>query len=141
VRPTSFPGLALLGSGRRDIRTPEHLTGARVHELFAELGAAFDIVIVDSAPLSAGVDALMLARATTNLLMVLRAGSTDLPSALIKLEATSTLPIHVVGAVLNDVRDREGFRGYGYDLSGYAVDDPALRAVAESQPRVLGGRP
>ncbi len=141
VRPTSFPGLSLLGSGRRDIRTPEHLTGSRVPDLFAELGAAFDVVIVDSAPLSAGVDALMLARATTNLLMVLRAGSTDLPSTLVKLEALDTQPIHLVGAVLNDVRESEGFRGYGYDLSGYAVDDPALRAVAESQARVLGGRP
>lgn len=141
VRETSFPGLALLGSGRRDMRTPELLTGPRVAELVAELGAAFDVVIVDSAPLSAGVDALMLARATTNLLMVLRAGSTDLPSALVKLEAMSALPINVVGAVLNDVREREEFRAYGYDLTGYTVDDPSLRAVAEAQSRVLGGRP
>jgi Mrp family chromosome partitioning ATPase len=101
----------------------------------------YSVVIVDSPPLAAGVDPIVLGTATQNLLLVLRSGATDLALAASKLEVLDALPVRVLGAVLNDVRSSGAFRYYTYDVSGYLQPDPGFAAVGpDKQTRFLGGR-
>jgi Mrp family chromosome partitioning ATPase len=107
----------------------------------ARLRERYSVIIADSPPLAAGVDSIVLGTATRNLLLVLRSEATDLALTASKLEVLESLPLRVLGAVLNDVRVRGALRYYTYDVTGYVQPDPGFAAVgSDGQTRYLGGR-
>jgi receptor protein-tyrosine kinase len=111
-------GLTVIASGTRGDRAPELLASKRMIELMTStLKDRFDVIIVDSAPLSAGIDPLVLATQTTNLLMVLRVGETDRKLADAKLRLVDRLPVRAIGAVLNAVNATGSYRYYAYNYS------------------------
>jgi Mrp family chromosome partitioning ATPase len=105
-------------------------------DLLTQLRPQFDAIVVDSAPLGAGIDPLALAVQTGNMLVVLRVGETDRKLARAKLDAIRTLPIRVLGAVLNDVRAVGIYRYYAYE---YNDPKPAVRAPLRSRIEVRAG--
>lgn len=136
LRETSYPGLSFLSAGTRMHRAPELLLSQKMRDLMGRLRAGYGIIIVDSAPLAAGVDPLVLATLTGNLMLVLRAGTTDLKLAASKLHVMDALPVRTIGAVLNDVRPGGAYRYYTYDLAGYEEVDEER----SGRPGILGGR-
>jgi capsular exopolysaccharide synthesis family protein len=141
IRKTQFPGLSLLPGGTRMLRAPELLLSPELNSLMGRLRDRYSVVIVDSPPLAAGVDSIVLGTATRNLLLVLRSGATDLALTTSKLEVLEGLPLRLLGAVLNDVRSSGAFRYYTYDVTGYLQPDPGFAAVGpDGQTRFLGGR-
>src|SRR6185437_3518619 len=95
--------LTLIASGTRRHRGPELLTSARLPALLNLVRSKFDVIIVDSAPLAAGVDAYALSVATRNLLLVMRTAHTDRRVAKAKLKLMERLPVRLLGAVVNAV--------------------------------------
>ena len=87
-----------------------------------ELRARYDVILLDSPPLGAGVDPFVLGAATGNLLLVLRTGTTDRRMADAKLKLLKRLPIRLLGAVLNDIRAQGVYRYYTY-LYGYTTSE------------------
>src|SRR5665213_1472173 len=82
----------------------------------------FDVIIVDSAPLAAGVDAYALSVATRNLLLVMRTGHTDRRVAKAKLKLMKRLlRVRILGAVVNAVSAGDVYGEYSY-LYGYGPD-------------------
>ena len=120
-------------------RAPELLLSHNMRELMARLRTSFGVIVVDSPPLAAGVDPLVLATLTGNMLFVVRSGTTDLKLAASKLEVLDTMPVRTMGAVLNDVRAGGAYRYYTYDLDGYEQLDEERQAI-EGRPNILGGR-
>jgi Mrp family chromosome partitioning ATPase len=90
--------------------------------LLRELRSQFDAIVVDCAPLGAGIDAYALGSATGSMLLVLRAGETDRRLAASKLGTLDRMPIRILGAVLNDIGESPEFRYYHY-LDGYGTPD------------------
>ncbi|HJU90507.1 MAG TPA: polysaccharide biosynthesis tyrosine autokinase [Gemmatimonadaceae bacterium] len=124
--------LSLIPCGTRRQRGPELLTSPALLELMAQLRPQYDVIIVDSPPFGAGIDAYALSAATQNLLVVLRAGETDLRVAESKLELVDRLPIRVLGAVLNNISTTEGaYKTYSY-LYGYALEED------DERPQLIG---
>ena len=117
VQPTSA-GFWLIGSGTRMHNSPELLGSRAMSHLIRDLSKDYSVIIVDTPPLSAGVDAYVLGTATANMLLVLRTGSTDGVLAEAKLNLLDRLPVRVLGAVLNDVPRTRIYRYYSY-ASGY----------------------
>ncbi len=130
VQSTADPQLSFIGGGSRLHRGPELLCSDAVPRLLAALRPHYDVILVDSAPLAAGVDACALGTTTGNLLLVLRTGVTDRMIAEAKVEQLRGLPIRVLGVVLNDVRPGAEYSYYAYSLTGYNVqqEDPDGRA-------------
>ncbi|MGI8548470.1 MAG: polysaccharide biosynthesis tyrosine autokinase, partial [Gemmatimonadaceae bacterium] len=135
--------LTLIPSGTRRHRGPELLTSARLTTLLDTVRPRFDAILIDSAPLAAGVDAYALGVATQNLILVMRTGHTDRRVAKAKLKLLERLPVRILGAVVNAVPDSDVYAEYSY-LYGYGPDSdtdiPAigdevgiLRAPAEQQ--------
>ena len=122
LRPTTQERLTLVPCGKRIKRSPELLASQRLLELLAELQSRFDVVIVDTPPLGAGVDAFVMSIATQHLVLVLRNGQTDRKLAESKLELLDRLPVTVLGAVLNDVPNEGHFKYYSY-LPGYEAEE------------------
>ncbi len=138
IQRTSYPGLALISAGTPLEDAPELLLGDRLDPLLRHLRGHFDVIIVDSPPLAAGADALALGTATGELLLVLRAGSSDVRHARSRLEVVGELPVETLGAVLNGVRPGGEMRYYAY--SDPAASSNSFGTAVGSVRRVLGGR-
>jgi hypothetical protein len=103
----------------------------------AALRASLDAVIAfrpDLMLVSAGFDAYALATATGNLAVVLRAGSTDCKMARAKLEVVDSLPVTVMGAVLNRIALTGPYRYYSYYQEYAAQDAPGTDSPARTAP-------
>jgi tyrosine-protein kinase Etk/Wzc len=132
IQSTSHAGLDFIGSGTRVSHSPELLSSRRMGDLLAALRKLYDVILVDSPPLGAGADPLVLGSITGHMLYVVRSGSTEKDFAMTKLEPLDRLPIRVMGVVLNDyVPDKlSAYRYYGSYLPGYEAG-----AEGESQSR------
>jgi capsular exopolysaccharide synthesis family protein len=128
IQRTSVAGLDFIGGGTRRRAGPELLKSQAMGQLLMELRSRYAVVILDTAPLGAGVDPLILGTLTGNMVLVLRSGVTDRDYAMAQLEHVSRLPIRLLGAVVNDVRERESYGYYGYYgyLPGYGTEDEAV---------------
>jgi tyrosine-protein kinase Etk/Wzc len=128
VRPTPHDRLWVLSRGERQRNSPELLTSPALPALASELRQRFDVVVFDTPPLAAGVDAFAVAAAAQNLMLVLRIGKTDRRMASAKLELVDRLPVRVLGAVLNGVQLRGEYEYYKYS-EGYGVTDEVSAAL------------
>ncbi len=130
VQSTPYPQLSFIGAGSRLHRGPELLCSEALPRLITAMRPHYDVILVDSPPLAAGVDPCALGAVTGSLLLVLRTGVTDRMIAEAKVELLRGLPIRVLGVVLNDVRPGAAYSYYAYSLEGYSVrqEDPDGRA-------------
>ncbi len=122
LRSTTHERLTLIPCGTRRHRGPELLHSQAMSQFIAELRKRYDVVVVDSPPLGAGVDPFVLAAATQNMLIVLRTGATDRKMAENKLKLLDRLPVRMLGAVLNDIRAQGEYKYYSY-LYGYTTSE------------------
>ncbi len=121
IQKTDFPQLSFIGCGQRTPNGPELLSSPAMAQLITSLRSRFDVILVDSAPMAAGVDPYVLGTLTGNLLLVMRTGVTDRELAQAKIDLLDRLPVRVLGAVLNDVEAGGAYRYYAYYLAGYEV--------------------
>jgi capsular exopolysaccharide synthesis family protein len=121
IQKTDFPQLSFIGCGQRTPNGPELLSSPAMGQLITSLRSRYDVILVDSAPMAAGVDPYVLGTLTGNLLLVMRTGVTDRELAQAKVDLLDRLPVRVLGAVLNDVEAGGAYRYYAYYLAGYEV--------------------
>jgi polysaccharide biosynthesis transport protein len=129
IQETRYPLLHFVGCGSRQESGPKLLGSPTMREFMSELRSDYDVILVDSPPLGACVDPMILATLTKNMVLVVRTGSTDRSLAESKLDAVDRLPVRVVGAVLNDVAQGGAYRYYSY-VSGYEILDEEPEADA-----------
>jgi succinoglycan biosynthesis transport protein ExoP len=123
VQSTAYPGLSFIGSGTRRRAGPELLSSSTMARFVNDLRGAYDVIVIDSSPLAAGIDPYALATLTGNLLLVLRTGVTNRQLAEAKLDLLARLPIRVLGTVINDVRPNGEYQHYSYYMAGYELDE------------------
>jgi polysaccharide biosynthesis transport protein len=140
VQTTPYQSFSLIGCGTRAYNAPELLGSQTMSQLITTLRPSYDVILVDSPPLCAGVDPLILGTLTGNLAVVLRTGYSHRDVASAKLEVLQRLPVRLLGAILNAVPAGEAYRYYSYYLPGYeAVDEEAERTSGpnKGQPFVI----
>ena len=137
VKDTTHIGLSFLPAGTRMHRAPELLLSQKLKESIDEVKGNYDVILVDSPPLAAGVDTIVLGTITKNMMLVLRSGRTELELAAAKLDGMDSLPVQIIGAVLNDVRDGGAFRHYTYE--DYVQSIGGAAATGRDGPRILQG--
>ena len=108
-------------SGRIPPNPAELLMSPRIKELFEEVSAKYDYVIVDTAPLMVVTDTLLIAEHADHLVYVTRAGITDNKAVGYPLKLQEEGKIKGLTFVVNDVKSSElgygGKYGYGYGKS------------------------
>ncbi len=129
LRGTHHPNLTLIPSGKRQRRGPELLTGPRLTQLVGLLKREYDVVVIDSPPLGAGSDAYALGIAAENMVIVLRAGLSDRKMAAAKLRTLETLPVRLLGGVLNSIKMTGQYQYYSYYLDYAAVDEDQVKTL------------
>jgi capsular exopolysaccharide synthesis family protein len=138
VKSTSSENLFLLPRGTRASRAPELLVSDKMSALIEMARQKFDVVIIDSPPFIAGVDAYALGAAAGNVLIVLRQGVSDRKLAAAKLAVLDRLPIRILGAVINGIPSGGMYRYCGTDYSdGGSLRNP-VRSLATPSGLVVG---
>jgi len=123
VQATPYPSLSLIACGTRAYNAPELLGSPAMSELVNGMRSGYDVILIDSPPLAAGVDPLILSTLTGTLALVLRTGYSHRDVAAAKLEMLQRLPVRMLGAILNDVPAGGAYRYYSYYLPGYEAAD------------------
>src|SRR5690606_10265093 len=134
IQPTKYPYLSMIACGTRMDTGPAMLSSPRMKQLLQDVQGEFPVVLIDSAPLAAGADPLVLGTLTGNLVLVLRTGATDRHLAEAKLGVIGRLPIRLLGAVLNTVPPG-GVYSYYYRAYSYL---PEYDYGVESEPKPTG---
>jgi polysaccharide biosynthesis transport protein len=138
VRSTATENLFLLPRGTRANRAPELLVSDRMAALIQIARQQFDVVIIDSPPFIAGVDAYALAAAAGNILVVLRQGVSDRKLAAAKMSIVDRLPIRFLGAVINGVSAGGMYKYYGTDYPDDGAQKNPVGSLATPRGLVVG---
>lgn len=121
---------------------PGDLLGSeRFQRLLAQIKEQVDIVLVDTPPVLAVSDPLVVSTATSGVVLVCRANRTRV-EALARAAGSFPETVRRVGVVLNQ-QDKRGGESYYYYTGYYGSDDPTSPNSAEPIPspmRALGGR-
>ena len=139
VQQVSDWGIDFISCGTRSAGGPEMLASAQMAQLVMSLRTEYSVVIIDSPPLGAGVDPMVLAALSGTMVMVMRTGVTDRELAESRLQHIQRLPIRVLGAILNEVKPTGVYRYYSY-LPGYRAEDEVAPTAEGPKRRSLLGR-
>jgi len=137
IQATRYTSLSFVGSGSRTRSGPELLSADAMAQFLTGVRGTYEVILVDSPPLAAGVDAFALGTLTGSLLLVLRPGVTDRALAEAKLDVLDRLPVRLLGAVLNGVQPGGAYRYYSYYLAEYRLPDTDEAPPERKAPREL----
>jgi capsular exopolysaccharide synthesis family protein len=121
-----MPDLWLLTSGPTPPNPSELLGSGRMRELMSRLRTAFTFIVVDTPPVNAVTDALILAASANATVLVIEQGRTTFPALGRAKQLLERVGAHTIGAVMNKVRTSSG--AYSYDYGYYATDPQGSRA-------------
>jgi capsular exopolysaccharide synthesis family protein len=136
VQRTSEPNLYVMTAGRTPPNPSELLSSSRMQTLIANLQAGpFDWVIIDTPPVLAVTDAVIIAPYVSGLVFVVGAEMTRRTHVERAIETIQSGKPNIIGAVLNRVdlnRNKYYYsRYYGYHYkSYYGSETPATNAAA-----------
>jgi polysaccharide biosynthesis transport protein len=114
VTSTSVDGLFLLPPGPLPPNPAELLGSKRMADLLSEAREEFDFVIVDTPPVLAVTDAVILARMVDGVVMVAKANATHREACAKFVQTLEQTNTRLVGAVLNGVKLGSGYGYYYY---------------------------
>jgi succinoglycan biosynthesis transport protein ExoP len=115
------PGLpAILTSGQNPPNPSELLGSRHMEELLAELRAAYEVVLIDCAPLLPVTDPLVVSRFTDGILLITRARKTSRDQAQAAKAACAKAGATIFGTVLNATPITEGDQPAYYAYYGEA---------------------
>jgi succinoglycan biosynthesis transport protein ExoP len=128
--------LSVLAGGRRAPNPAEILAGPFFGQLVAEAARLFDRVVIDSAPILAVSDTLLMMPYVQTVCIVLRAGKTPHPAVRRAISLLTSAGIRPAGLVLNRLRRSGGVGYYYYYAShGYGADEGAYSRSYERRSR------
>ncbi|WP_035513861.1 polysaccharide biosynthesis tyrosine autokinase [Paraburkholderia nodosa] len=119
VRRAVMPNLDFLSTGRAAPDASELLAHERLKEILDECSLAYDVVVIDSAPILAVTDAAVLARHCANVLLVARAGRTRVADLAECARQVAHGGARVTGVLLNDISLRNARLSYGSRSGSY----------------------
>ena len=123
VKPTRVDNLHFLSAGTRAPNPSELLGSANLAETFAELLHLYDRVVIDSAPVNAVSDTLLVAPHVQKIILVVRAGHAPRAAVLRARDLIRKTGASVAGFVLNRVPTGRTAGHYYYYYGGaYAKD-------------------
>jgi len=113
VRPTAYPNLFVLCAGSRVANPAEQLAKACLSNLIGEATAQFDRVVIDTAPINAVSDTLLILPFVDQVCLVVKSGKTPHRAVKRAVDVMTRANVEPSGIVLNYLPQTSG-RGYYY---------------------------
>lgn len=122
IQPTEVDGLHFLAAGEIDKPPAESLGSERMEQLVDYYRDQYDVVIIDSPPVLAVTDPILLSRYCDATLLVVAANRTDIEAIQTSEQTLEAVGEPVSGVIFNRFDERKGSRydyGYDYDYAKY----------------------
>jgi non-specific protein-tyrosine kinase len=113
LQDTGVAGLSLLASGPLPPRPADVLGSRRMEAALARLRAEADIVLFDTPPVVAVIDAAVLATKVDGVLLIFQANHTNRDRARQARQILEKFKANIVGVVLNNAAVEQGYGYYG----------------------------
>src|SRR5580704_11112500 len=143
----AIPNLAAIPTGPLPPNPADLLSSHKLADAIAELRKKFKFIVIDSPPIMAATDAVILSVQTDGVLLVVRSGETPKEAFTRTRDLLVSVKCHILGVVLNAVDSNApdyyySYRYYPYSY-GYgpqeagelANEDDELESVSERSPR------
>lgn len=118
VQQTSISNLSILTCGKPPIFPSQFLESERMRTLLAEAAAQYDLIVVDTPPVTSCVDALTLSRDSDRLVLVARPNFTEKDILTRAVSELTSNRISILGVVINGMTT-ETEKFYRYGLQDY----------------------
>lgn len=132
VRTSPFPNLSVMTSGPIPPNPSELLGSNRMEALLAKLSEQFDLVLVDTPPVLAVTDPVVVAPKTDGVVVVVDSAKTSLDALRRTREALGRANANILGIVLNKLTTKSGSYYYYYYRSYYGSKDTATTVPGAS---------
>ena len=119
LQPTEIDGLSAITSGELPPNPVELLGSEKMVEILNEVKEHADVVLVDTPPVLAVTDAVVLAQRVDGVLLVVRSGVTKMAAAKQAVDQLRFVGANPLGVVLNGIQFGRSRYGYGYSYHGY----------------------
>jgi capsular exopolysaccharide synthesis family protein len=122
IKSTEVRGLDVLPCGPHPPNPSELLHSQKVEKLLEMLDERYDLILLDSPPVNAVTDAIILSKRVDGTIIVVKASKTSKDAARRAARQLIDVNAKILGVVLNDVDFEEHgyYRHYYYYRSGYA---------------------
>lgn len=128
IRNTEVPGLSVISRGKSPANPSELLSSNQFKNLLEQMSEKFDHVIIDTPPVLAVTDGIIISQYTGVNLVIARYAKTQMKELELTLNRFEQAGVKVNGFILNDIQRSSAGYGYGYGYN-YAY---AYKANKES---------
>ena len=116
IRNTEVPGLSVISRGKSPANPSELLSSAQFKNVLAQLSEKFDHVIIDTPPVLAVTDGIIISQYTGVNLVIARYAKTQMKELELTINRFEQAGVKVNGFILNDIQRTAG-SGYGYNYA------------------------
>lgn len=131
IKSTDIPNLFVLPCGPQPPNPAELLMTVRFKEVLAELEGRFDRILLDSPPVLAVTDAVVLSRISNGVMLIAQAGKTQRDDIAVAARQFRDVDAPIVGVIMNDMDISKRRYGYYYYYGG-GYSDAAVPAKTEA---------
>lgn len=140
IQHPSIPNLAAIPTGPLPPNPADLLSSHRLTEAIAELRTKYKFIVIDSPPIMAATDAVILSVQTDGVLLVVRSGETPKEAFTRTRDLLISVKSHLLGVVLNAVDSSApdyyySYRYYPYSY-GYGPQEHLENSQEDSPTRV-----
>ncbi len=114
IRPTEVPGLSMISRGKSPANPSELLSSNQFKNLLEQMSEKFDHVIIDTPPVLAVTDAIIISQYTGVNLVIARYAKTQMKELELTLNRFEQAGVKVNGFILNDIQRSSAGYGYNY---------------------------
>ena len=118
VQQTNIKHLSVLTCGQPSENPSQFLESAQMHTLLKEAAAHYDLVIIDTPPVTSCIDATILSRDSDGLLLIARPNFTRREVLLRTVSELTSNQVNIIGVAVNGFTP-ETEKYYGYPIQGY----------------------
>ena len=140
----AIPNLAAIPTGPLPPNPADLLSSHRLADAIAELRTSYKFIVIDSPPIMAATDAVILSVQADGVLLVVRSGETPKEAFTRARDLLVSVKCHLLGVVLNAVDSSApdyyySYRYYPYS-EGYGPQEAGTAYVPEPRPRRKSSR-
>lgn len=120
VKSTDVPHLDVITRGKSPVNPSELLSSAKFSELLEQISPRYDHVIIDTPPVLAVTDGIIISQYAGVNLVIARYAKSQMKELELTVNRFEQVNVKVNGFILNDIQRGPGAYGYGYNYTyGY----------------------
>lgn len=117
VRSTEVENLSIMSRGKSPANPSELLSTQKFADMLTHLSSQFDHILIDTPPVLAVTDGIIISQYAGVNLVVARYGKTQMKELELTVNRFEQAGVKVNGFILNDIQREAGGYGYGYNYA------------------------